>query len=154
MSAPDRVGKIKVATVCLEHGKDDPNPRVAYELKPITEFTRQGRVGRDVPDVGQRRSGSGHGSGGRWHLSDGLSFQQLAEKIRVRHLNGQVEMYFNPQQLTWPCGPSRWPTIGRPDVPTDPEPQSPGELADAEAQRDASSLQREALARTVTAELQ
>ena len=37
--APDRVGKIKVITVCLEHGKDDPNPRVPYELRPVDAFT-------------------------------------------------------------------------------------------------------------------
>ena len=37
--APERVHKFKVKTVCLEHGKKDPNPRVPYALKPLREFT-------------------------------------------------------------------------------------------------------------------
>ncbi len=32
---PGKVGKLRVPTVCLEHGKPDPNPRMAYKLVPI-----------------------------------------------------------------------------------------------------------------------
>ena len=35
----EKVGKIKVVTVCLEHGKIEPNSRVVYELRPIESFT-------------------------------------------------------------------------------------------------------------------
>ena len=31
--APEKVGKFKVPTVCLEHGKHDPTPRVTYEIR-------------------------------------------------------------------------------------------------------------------------
>jgi hypothetical protein len=34
-----------------------------------------------------------------WHLSDGLSWAELAQKVRVKHLNGTVQMYFNHAQL-------------------------------------------------------
>jgi hypothetical protein len=34
-----------------------------------------------------------------WHLTDKLSIQDLARKVKVKHLNGSVEMYFSPQQL-------------------------------------------------------
>ena len=42
--APERVRKFKVGTVCLEHGKKDPNPRVPYELRPIESFTSNTKV--------------------------------------------------------------------------------------------------------------
>ncbi|HEY6564278.1 MAG TPA: hypothetical protein VIY86_07255, partial [Pirellulaceae bacterium] len=34
-----------------------------------------------------------------WHLTDGLSWSELEQKVHMRHLDGSVEMYFNPQQL-------------------------------------------------------
>ena len=30
--APEQVSKLKVTTVCLEHGKPDPNPKMAYKI--------------------------------------------------------------------------------------------------------------------------
>ncbi|MCS5605812.1 MAG: hypothetical protein NZ936_09510, partial [Alphaproteobacteria bacterium] len=37
---PGRVRKLRVATVCLEHGKKEPNPRVKYDIIPIENFPR------------------------------------------------------------------------------------------------------------------
>ena len=34
-----------------------------------------------------------------WHLTDGLTWDALARKVRVRHLNGSTQMYFSPQQV-------------------------------------------------------
>ena len=34
-----------------------------------------------------------------WNLSDGLSWTELAQKVKVKHLNGSVKMYFSPQQI-------------------------------------------------------
>lgn len=97
--APERIGKIKVATVCLEHGKDDPNPRVAYELKPITEFTDSPEVASLCTMLANGKLDQSTAQAAAWHLTDGLSWQQLAQKIKVKHLNGSVEMYFNGHQL-------------------------------------------------------
>ena len=32
---PEQTGKIKVPTVCLEHGKAEPHAKIPYEIKPI-----------------------------------------------------------------------------------------------------------------------
>ena len=34
-----------------------------------------------------------------WHLTDGLSWNALARKIKVKHLSGHVEMFFSPQHV-------------------------------------------------------
>ena len=34
-----------------------------------------------------------------WHLTDGLTAQQLASKVKTKHLNGSVEMYFSQSQM-------------------------------------------------------
>jgi hypothetical protein len=34
-----------------------------------------------------------------WHLQNGLSWQELAAKIGVKHIDGRKEPYFLPQHL-------------------------------------------------------
>ena len=36
---PEKVRKLKITTVCLEHGKPNPNPHIKYELQPIEAYT-------------------------------------------------------------------------------------------------------------------
>ena len=96
---PDRVGKIKVQTVCLEHGKEDPNPRVPYELRPITSFTQKAELIEMCKMLGRGEIDQVSAQAAAWHLSDGLTWDQLAQKVKIRHLNGQTEMYFSPSQL-------------------------------------------------------
>lgn len=97
--APGKVGKIKLGTVCLEHGKEDPNPRIPYELKPIAEFTGNAAVHEVCRMLAQGELDQASAQAAAWHLTDNLSWQELAQKVGVKHLNGQVEMYFSPQQL-------------------------------------------------------
>ena len=97
--APDRVGKIKVATVCLEHGKRDPNPRVAYDLKPIEALTDKADVIELCKMLGRREIDQVSAQAAAWHLTDGLSWEQLAHKVKARHLNGSIELYFSRQHV-------------------------------------------------------
>ena len=97
--APDRVGKIKVATVCLEHGKEDPNPRVPYEMRPIASFTDNAELIEVCGMLGRGEIDQVSAQAAAWHLSDGLTWQELAEKVKVRHLNGSVELYFSPAHI-------------------------------------------------------
>jgi hypothetical protein len=97
--APDRVGKLKVAAVCLEHGKDDPNPRKPYQLRPITDFTSDPQVIEVCKMIGRGEIDQAAAQAAVWHLTDGLSWQALARKVKIRHLDGRVELYFSPTQL-------------------------------------------------------
>jgi hypothetical protein len=134
---PERVAKIKLATVCLEHGKDDPNPRVAYELKPIEEFTDKAELIEVCKMLGRGELNQVSAQAAAWHLSDGLSWQELAQKVRVQHLNGSVEMYFYPQQLTLARRAVQLAHHRAADssVASVGEAQSPGEQAEAEARQ-------------------
>ncbi|MEE8452952.1 MAG: hypothetical protein V3R99_13585 [Thermoguttaceae bacterium] len=96
--APEKVGKLKVTTVCLEHGKREPQPAMKYEIKPIESFT-------DKPEVHQlcRMLGTGQISQraaqvAAWHLNNDMSWQELAAK-RLKHANGTSRPYFAPHEL-------------------------------------------------------
>ncbi len=97
--APDKVGKIRVPTVCLEHGKADPNPRVAYEIRPIESFTQDRRVAEVCKMLGRGEVTQNAAQAAAWHFTDGLTWEQLAAKDRVKLSNGYTEKYFSPQEL-------------------------------------------------------
>ena len=96
---PGRVRKVKVATVCLEHGKKEPNPRIKYDIVPIENFTRNAQVIELCRMLGSGKLDQMSAQAAAWHLTDDLSWQQLVQKIGATHLNGTSERYFHPNQV-------------------------------------------------------
>ena len=92
---PDSTKKIKLATVCLEHGKQDPNPRLAYDLVPIEQVTHDGQVIELCAMLGRGEIDQVSAQAAAWHLANGLSWLELANKVKVRHLNGASELFFS-----------------------------------------------------------
>ena len=41
---PEKVGQLRVATVCLEHGKGEPNEHIPYEIKPLEKVVNRPAV--------------------------------------------------------------------------------------------------------------
>jgi hypothetical protein len=97
--APEKVGKVKVTAVCLEHGKDDPNPRIPYELRPIESFAKDQKVIELVKMLGRGEIDQHSAQAAAWHLANGMSWNELAAKIGRKHLNGATEPYFTAAQL-------------------------------------------------------
>ena len=96
---PEKVGKIKFAGVCLEHGKADPNPRVTYKMVPIDSFTKNPEVIAVVQMLGRGEIDQRSAQAATWHLQNDMSWQELASKIGAKHLNGTTEPYFTPSQM-------------------------------------------------------
>ncbi|MAX21843.1 MAG: hypothetical protein CMJ60_06675 [Planctomycetaceae bacterium] len=96
---PGKVRKFKVMTVCLEHGKKEPNPRVKYDIVPIESFTKKPEVIELCRMLGTGQMNQSAAQAAAWHFTDGLSWPQLVHKIGARHLNGTVDRYFHPNQV-------------------------------------------------------
>lgn len=99
--APEKVGKVKVTTVCLEHGKPDPNPRMKYTIVPIEKFTKDPAVIELCKLVGAGKIPQNTGQAAAWHYTDKLSWVQLAQKNRVELMNGYTEKFFSPAELRY-----------------------------------------------------
>jgi len=127
----DRAGKFKVPTVCLEHGKADPNPRVPYEIAPIAEFTQDAALVEVCQMLGREELDQKTAQAAAWHLSDKLSWQELAAKIGVKHLNGSVEAFFQPQHVQGAVQAVQ--VAHQRAAKKQADEASPGEKADAEA---------------------
>jgi hypothetical protein len=98
-SGAEKVAKLKFAAVCLDHGKDDPNPRIEYKLVPIEEYAKDQAVTEVIKLMLQRKIDQHSAQAAAWHLQNGLSWQELATKIGAKHLNGTVDPYFSPLHL-------------------------------------------------------
>ena len=96
--APEKVGKLKVTTVCLEHGKPEPRPAMKYEIKPIQSFTDKVEVHELLRVLGTGRINQRAAQVAAWHLTGDMSWQQLVAK-RLRFADGTSRPYFTAQEL-------------------------------------------------------
>ncbi len=94
--APEKTRKLTATTVCLEHGKPDPHPRIAYRMIPIGEYTDNPsvielcrRLGRG--DVAQKTA-----QAAAWHLANELSWEEIAaiNRVESRYL-GEIKLFNN-----------------------------------------------------------
>jgi hypothetical protein len=92
---PGKTGRIKVATVCLEHGKAEPNPRIAYKLVPLETVTTKPEVIEVCKLLATGKVPQSAAQAAAWHFTDNLTWDQLAAKLGVDHLIGPDEPYFS-----------------------------------------------------------
>jgi len=97
---PDSTRKVKVKGVCLEHGKEDPAPRIKYAIKPIESFTDKGEVHEVCKMLARGEISQNIAQAAAWHLMDDLSWNELAAKNRFESkLTNRTEKWFSPQEL-------------------------------------------------------
>lgn len=126
---PDTVRKVAIDTVCLEHGKRDPHPRVEYAIQPIESLGKDPAVTQIVGMLARGEINQSVAQAATWNLTDGLSWNELANKVKVNSRYGLRVMYFSPQQVQEAMRVSQWAkSQAKPEEPA--QPQSPGELAE------------------------
>ncbi len=96
---PDKARKMKVPTVCLEHGKKDPNPRVKYKMIPLEEFNADPKVAEVCKALGNGKLQQNVAQAAAWHFTNGLSWQELASKPKVVSQYTGVQMWFSKFEL-------------------------------------------------------
>jgi len=97
--APEKVRKLRFTTVCLEHGKKEPNPRTKYVIIPIEMFPQKAEVIELGKMLSTGKLDQTAAQAAVWHYTNGMSWNQLANKVGVEHLNGTKEPYFQRHQL-------------------------------------------------------
>jgi hypothetical protein len=97
--APDKVVKGKITAVCLDHGKKDPNPRIPYVLIPVESYAKNAEVTELLKMLVRGEIDQHSAQAAAWHLQNGLEWEELAQKVGAKHLNGRVDPYFTRDQL-------------------------------------------------------
>jgi len=78
--APEKVGKLKLRTVCLDHDKGQPLPRIKYEIKPIGEVAKKPGVAEVCALLGKGMISQRVAQLAAWHLENDKSWDELASK--------------------------------------------------------------------------
>lgn len=95
---PEKVEQMKLKAVCLQAERAQPNPRVAYEVKPLAAVCDKPALYEicrllSDPSVSQKAL-----QAAAWHYADGLSWDDLAAK-RMKNPWGPSPLYFTKAEL-------------------------------------------------------
>ena len=97
--APERMRKLAVTTVCLEHGKPDPNPKMAYKMVPLEQFSNDPKIRVLCEALGYGQVTQNTAQAAAWNIMDNLSWQELASKNRVESKYIGNIRWFSPIEL-------------------------------------------------------
>jgi hypothetical protein len=97
--APEKVAQLRLTSVCLEHGKPDPRPKMAYQLRPIETVTDKAELHEVCRMLGRGELGQPAAQAAAWHLANGMSWKQLAGLKRKIAMGRIVERYFTAEEL-------------------------------------------------------
>jgi len=97
--APEAVGQLKLASVCLEHGKPDPRPKMPYEIRPIESVTEKAELGELCRMLGRGQVGQRAAQAAAWHLNNDMTWEQLASLRLKTAIGGITKPFFTPQEL-------------------------------------------------------
>ena len=96
---PEKVVQVPLTTVCMNHGKPDPKPKMTYKLVPIESYTQDPVLQQLVTMVGTGKLDRSAAQAAVWHVTDNMSWEELAAK-KIRHVGGvPPEPYFSSAQL-------------------------------------------------------
>lgn len=96
---PQKTRVLRVTTVCLEHGKPEPSPRLSYKLVELDTFSSDPRLAAVLEQLGRGELSQKVAQAAAWHLANGLSWERIAAE-KIDHA-GPVpdEAYFTPAEL-------------------------------------------------------
>ena len=96
---PGRVGRVSVATVCLEEGKPDPRPQIKYTIQPLEDLSKDPKIFEMIQMMASNEISQPVAQAAAWNIANGLSWQQLLHKNRIERMDGSYERYFHPNHL-------------------------------------------------------
>ena len=96
---PGKTRTIRFATVCLEHGKPEPSPRIPYRLQPLDSVSQDLRLEFVLGALANGQVSQRVAQAAAWHVANGLSWERLAAET-IRHAGGVPdEPFFQQAEL-------------------------------------------------------
>ena len=94
----DRIIRVAYRSVCLEHGKPEPSPRVTYRIGKVEEFSDDPVLKETLAMVASGQLDPQAGQAATWHLANKMSWQELAAKS-IPHIGRPATPYFSAETL-------------------------------------------------------
>ena len=91
----DRPQKMTVATLCLEHGKPDPNPRMKYKVVRLSQVNDSPVIEELCKALAAGKVNQNTAQAAAWHVANGMTWEELVRKPRVISEYTGIEMFFS-----------------------------------------------------------
>jgi len=75
---PEKVGTLKLRTVCLDFGKPEPRAKIPYEIRPLDEVSDNPGLAEVCAVLGAGKVPQRVAQLAAWHLANGKSWEDLA----------------------------------------------------------------------------
>jgi len=96
---PERTRTLRVATVCLEHGKREPSPRVPYRMTALDSCSSDPRLQDVMTALASGLISQKVAQAAAWHISSGRTWDQLAAEV-ISMAGGDPDVpFFAPAEL-------------------------------------------------------
>lgn len=96
---PEKTIRWRATTVCLQHGRPEPNPRMKYRIAAVDTFTNDTAVIELCRRVGSESISQTVAQAAAWHLASGLPWEEIAAMNRIEsQYTGNVR-YFTDAQI-------------------------------------------------------
>ena len=95
---PDRILRVSYRSVCLEHGKNEPTSGMNYRIAKLEEFSDNPVLGEVLKMVASGQLDSQSAQAATWHITDKMSWEQLATKS-TPHIGRPATLYFTSEQI-------------------------------------------------------
>ncbi|HLJ11655.1 MAG TPA: hypothetical protein VKU82_10715 [Planctomycetaceae bacterium] len=98
---PEKTVQVPITTVCLNHGRPEPRPKMTYRLIKLEEYSSDPVLQELLVMVGTGKFDNEKESvqAAVWYVTDKMSWEKLAAK-EIEHLGTPNEPYFTQAQLT------------------------------------------------------
>jgi hypothetical protein len=94
----DKIIRIPYRSVCLEHGKPEPNSRMIYTIGKVGDFNSDPVLEETLKMVASGQLDPQAGQAATWHLTNKMSWQELAAKS-IPHIGRPATPYFSAETL-------------------------------------------------------
>lgn len=96
---PERTRTLRVATVCLEHGKREPSPRIPYRMTALDNCSTDPRLQDVMTALANGSISQKVAQAAAWHISSGRTWDQLATEV-ISMAGGDPDVpFFTPAEL-------------------------------------------------------
>lgn len=96
---PEKTVQVPLKSVCLNHGKPEPRPNMTYKLVKLETYTKDPVLQELLATFAAGNMDQQAAQAATWHVTDKMSWQELATK-QITMLGGlPPKPYFTPAQL-------------------------------------------------------
>jgi len=94
----EKIVQVQFNSVCLNHRNPTPRPAMEYKLVPVETYTEDPVLQELLANVGTGTVDRGTAQAAAWHLTNKLSWEQLAAHS-LEFIGGRREAIFSRKQI-------------------------------------------------------